>query len=176
MKKGFTLIEVLITVAVIGILAAAVAYGLSLTAQARLTACVADIRAHAEMTMQLEEQTRWTAPTTEEMYEWMGSKRKKHYYYVPNNYDANSGHGNDLDICDEENPGASTENRDCLDIKWVWICNHHHGSLGRYVFADSNLNVWVVPLSPGQLPAEVMIKDFFYWMGKDPNLQKWIRE
>jgi len=97
-----------------------------------------------------------------------GNRRKPHYHYVPNNSDPNAGHGNDLDLCDEENPDASTENRDCLNIKYIWVCDHNHGEHAKYCFVDDDLNVYVV----GEVGA--FNRDLIHWYGKDPHLQKWI--
>ena len=52
---------------------------------------------------------------------WAG-KKPGPYHYFPNNVDFNRGHGNDLDICDEENPGNSGSNRDCNTDASVCAC------------------------------------------------------
>ena len=169
-NKGFTLIEVIITLVIIGLLAMISVGFASYIQSANLDACAADLRAHAQMSYQLEEQARGI-PDTEFMYQW-ATHRKSNYHYVPNNYDANKGHGNDLDLCDEENPGASLDNRECLDIKWVWVCDHNHGDVAKYNFVTSELDVWVVPVKgTEQAP---LTKDLNRWTLKDPNLQKWI--
>ena len=60
-------------------------------------------------------------------------RHAKGIYYLVDG-DPNSGHGNDIDLCDEENPGASGEKRDCLDIQWVLLCDHNHGGTDSFLF------------------------------------------
>jgi len=165
-NKGFTLVEILVTVAIIGVIVSGVAV-YNHVSETTLTACAADLRAHAQIVYQAEE----SGPVLERdlVYQIAGSRWKPHYHYVPNNSDANKGHGNDLDLCDEENPGKSTENRDCLDIRWIIVCDHNHNEMAKYNFVDDDLNVYVVGGDQDEFA-----RDLIHWGGKDPNLQKWI--
>jgi prepilin-type N-terminal cleavage/methylation domain-containing protein len=192
-KNGFTLVEIVVALAIIGIISLIAFSMLNTSDETRLIKCNADIQAYVTMTEQLREQTHGRAPTQEEMYDWMereGKHRDPHFHYLPNNVDANKGHGNDLDLCDEENPGSSLENRGCIEVKYVWICDHNHVELAKYVFADHTYGPVVVPLSPilkstKKHPvrgAELIqtgngdnfLRDLDYWTIEDPNLQKWI--
>ena len=67
----------------------------------------------------------------------------------------NSGHGNDLDGVDEENPGKSDPDK--KDIKFVVFCEHDHKHLCKYVYA--------VDEEPPQLASE----------GNDPGYTAFIK-
>jgi len=168
--RGFTLIEVVIVVVVIGILAVGVSTALNTVQESRMVACTADLHAMEDMTQQYYMQTRPWTPDRQGLYQWMGNLRKDHYHYVPNNNDRNKGHGNDLDLCDEENPGKSLDNRDCLDIQWVWVCDHNHRELAKYNFSLSRGYVYSVSKT-GEKP---FLHDLRWWDKKDPNLRRWI--
>ena len=48
-------------------------------------------------------------PTPEEFWgEGVPAADEGEYYYIVDNQDANKGHGNDLDFCDEDNPNWET--------------------------------------------------------------------
>ena len=67
------------------------------------------------------------------------------YFYTVDSQGANTDHGNDLDGCDEDNPGDSPR---CsgMDIKFVVFCAHDHGDLAEYVYAtDQNSPTVVLP-------------------------------
>lgn len=191
--KGFTLIEITVALAVIGVLALVSFTMLNTTPETRLIKCNEDLQAYVTMTEQLREQTGGRAPRPNEMYGWMdteGYERDPAFKYLVNNVDANKGHGNDLDMCDEENPGKSTENRGCIDIKYVWVCNHDHGDLAKYCFADSSFGPVVIPIHPitinsnkhpvsgAQLTqmgnGDEFLRDLEYWTIQDPELQRWV--
>lgn len=189
-NSGFSLVEVMVVVFVLGCVTIIPIRMLNTIAEARVVACAESMQAHISMTEQLREQIRTRPPSQQEMYDWMGNKRNKHYHYVPNDSDANSGHGNDLDICDEDNPGASLENRDCLDIKYIWVCDHNHGKLAKYLFGSDSTGPVVVPLEPitrstkkNPIPpsesiqrgnGDAFLRELNYWRVEDPNLLKWI--
>lgn len=185
-QKGFTLIEVTIVILIVGILAAAGIHFFSRSPEARMAACIADLDAMNSIVQQRAEQTFPNFPTWDEIDK---SHWKDHYHYIPNNTDANKGHGNDLDLCDEENPGASAENRSCLNINYVIVCDHNHGQLAKYNFISDGSPPVVVPtqtilngkpkkgesrdlLKRGN--GDAFLKDLYYWQAKDPDLVKWI--
>jgi hypothetical protein len=78
-------------------------------------------------------------PTPEEFWgEGFPSAEEGEYFYIVDNQDHNKGHGNDLDGCDEDNPGNSPR---CpgMDIKFVVFCAHDHGDLAKYCYATDDL-------------------------------------
>jgi len=188
--KGFTLVEVIVVVFIVGLLAAIAVRVIRPTEEAKVIACFANIEAHISMTEQLREQSYPFVPDQQQMYDWMGNRRNKHYTYIANSSDTNNGHGNDLDLCDEENPGSSLENRDCLDIKYVWVCDHYHGDLAKYLFGTDSTGPLVVPIKAilksnkknivtgAELVqtgnGDEFLRDLNYWTVTDPNFQKWI--
>jgi hypothetical protein len=66
---------------------------------------------------------------------WAG-KKPGPYYYFANESDADRGHGNEMDFCDEENPGQSSRNRDCTEVTFVVVCQHNHHNLANYVYIE----------------------------------------
>lgn len=205
-KNGFTLVEILVGLMIIAIIAAIGYSTLNTTAETKLIRTHANLAAYVTMTEQVRMQNNGRAPSREEMYAWMereGKRRDPHYHYILNNSDHNKGHGNDLDLCDEENPGKSLDDRECLDVKYVWVTDFNHGSLGKYSFGSNTWNAVVVPVNriaeavvPMNRIAEApkgkkstisgaeaqtqfgngdeFLRDLQYWRLKDPNLQKWI--
>ena len=175
-NKGFTLIELVIVVAVLGILALLAMQLLNPDPEAKLIACCASASAMETLVEQAMDQTWPYTPTWEEVQKVAGSRWDEHYHYVPNSEDTNNGHGNDLDICDDGNPGASIENRDCLDIKYIIVCDHDHSRAGAgYVGVLSGHG----PIVFKGDPEHRFVGDLHYWQeirpgAKDPNLQKWI--
>jgi len=170
-KNGFTLIEILIAVVIIGILAAIAIRTIAPTKEARLVACAADLDAMNSLVQQTMEQTFPYIPDWSEIQGVAEGRWNKHFHYVPNNSDANKGHGNDLDICDEENPGASAANRDCLNIKYIIVCDHDHTGVAKY----NALLDGYGPIVFGGDPNHEFTRSLTFWWGeKDPNLQKWI--
>jgi len=115
-QKGFSMMELVVSVATIGILVLATSSYLNTVKESRMIACTADLHTMETMVEQVYEQSRPWIPTWEEVQGLAGARWKDHYHYLPNNTDLNKGHGNDLDLCDEENPGKSLQNRNCLDI------------------------------------------------------------
>lgn len=187
--KGFSLVETIVVVFILGLLAAIVFGMVNTTPETKLIACAADLVAMEQMTEQYYEQSRPWVPTQEDLYNWMENRRKEHYHYLPNNSDLNKGHGNDIDLCDEENPGASLDGRNCLEIKWAWVCDHNHVDLAKYVFITDAGTPIVVPLDAvytgkpkkgetrsliGKHP-DPFLKDLDIWLAKDPGLRRFIR-
>lgn len=164
MRNGFTLVEILVAVAIIAILVMAVSFALSTIRETKVVACLADIESMNAMSEQLYEQCRPDPPTIEEMEDFVGAKNNGHYFYTPNNSDANNGHGNDIDFCDEENPGESTENRDCLDIDWIWVCDHDHGDLVKFNFAVDGPLTYAMLIDGTKPP---FLKDIREWDGPE---------
>jgi len=180
-NKGFTLIEIMGALCVLGLLIGASVSYLNTVKESRMIACTADLHAMETIVEQVYEQTRPWTPTWEQVQEMAGNRWKPEYVYLPNNTDRNKGHGNDLDLCDEENPGNSLADRNCLDIQWVIVCTHNHGKLGKYNFAVSLDTVYSVASNATKnwkrpyVPAEpAFLHDLNWWEHPDPNLLKWV--
>lgn len=193
--KGFTLTEILVTVFLVGLLAAIAVKVLNPTPEARVVACQADLMAYYESI----EGMRGTgpAPTWEQVQAELPNW-KDHYHYLVNNSDPNAGHGNDIDYCDEENPGASIENRECLNLRYVIFCDHDHSLAG--IKYNAMAESWTTP-SPFAIPLDpinpgsgkskkqivergdalqqgnnhVFLRGIYYWTRQDPNWQRWIK-
>jgi prepilin-type N-terminal cleavage/methylation domain-containing protein len=172
--RGFTLVEVLIVVAVIGLLTAAAAQALNPHKESKFIVCTADAQAMRTIVEQTYVQTYPHVPSWEQVQWVAGTRWNPHYHYVPNNYDANKGHGNDLDLCDEENPGKSGEKRDCLDINFIIVCDHDHGEMARYIAVLGDHGVRAFPREQDGGGDQPFLRDVAWWQGKDPNLRKWI--
>jgi hypothetical protein len=100
-------------------------------------------------------------------------KNFKEYWYIPNNADSNSGHGNDLDGCDEENPGASLPGRECIPMKFVIVCGHlSHGneSDAKYLFILDEMPPFIVPY---QEYRHLYLQDAKWWPKADPGWDQW---
>ena len=188
-NNGFSLIEVVVTVFVVGLVASIAVKALNLTEEARMFACCEDFKSCETLVEQAAEQTYPRTPTWQEVQGIAGNRWKDHYHYVPNNSDANAGHGNDLDLCDEENPGASTENRDCLNIRFVIVCDHNHGELADYNAVLDGIGPVVFPVVAidSKKPKKGEVKEMFqtgngdeflrgltYWRLANPNFTKWV--
>jgi Tfp pilus assembly protein PilE len=135
-QGGFTVAELAVALMLISILSV-LALGImnNRVEKAKLAACMIDLRSVQSTVWSLSDGVTWPSPPALWQYMWKG-KRPGPYYYLVNNSDANSGHGNDMDICDEENPGASGDNRDCQDIEFVIVCQHDHRNLAKYVYIE----------------------------------------
>ncbi|MCG6948076.1 MAG: type II secretion system GspH family protein [Acidobacteria bacterium] len=173
-QKGFTLTETLIAVMLVGILSAVTVPLVPAVQSAASTArCMANMENFASeiQTLAIDGHI----PTQDEVREhidWEG--KYKDYWYIPNNSDFNKGHGNDLDGCDEENPGQSMANRECIPMRFLIICRHEfHGSESdaKYCFKTDFLVPQIVPWN--EVP-HTYLKDANWWLGDDPGFQKWI--
>ncbi len=174
MNKGFSVVEVIITVAVIGLLTVGLINRV-LGAQdvATTVKCLGDMEAFAAEVDSLA--LTGQAPSQKQVgdhLDWKG--RFKDYWYIPNNKDFNKGHGNDLDGCDEENPGASLPGRDCIPMRFVIVCRHAtHGNTSdaKYCFKVDGLPPQIVPYDEFR---HTYLQDAKWWPGKDPGFDKWI--
>ena len=174
-KKGFTLVEILVVIAIIGILSVVVVGKINGAQSAATTVrCLADIDAFASDVEALS--PRGPAPTQEQIrahIDWEG--KYKDYWYIPNNSDFNKGHGNDLDGCDEENPGSSLPGRVCLPMRFLIVCAHQtHGnnSDAKYVFnIGGGLPPQIVAYGEFQ---HTYLQDASWWPRKDTRFDKWI--
>ena len=174
-RNGFTVVEIIIGVAVIGVLSVIVALKVVGVQDAATTVqCLATLDAFASEVDLLK--PRGSAPTQKEVREhidWTGIY--KDYWYIPNNSDFNKGHGNDLDGCDEENPGQSLPGRDCVPMRFLIICTHEtHGNN-----SDAKYCFHIGGGKPPQIVAydefrHTYLQDAKWWPGKDPGWDKWI--
>lgn len=174
-RKGFTLVELIVAVAVVGILATGLYAMVAPTPEARVVACQGGLAAHEALVEQAAEQTFPYIPTWEQVQEIAGDRWDHHFHYVPNLEDTNNGHGNDLDLCDGGNPGKSIQNRDCLNIMYIIVCDHDHGGLARYGAVLSGDG----PMVFGADPEHEFLRPLKFFQVihpgfKDPNLQKWV--
>ncbi len=135
-ERGFTVAELAVAMMLISILSVLV-LGImnNRVEKAKLAACMIDLRSVQSTVWSLSDGVTWPMPKDLWQYMWAG-KRPGPYFYLVNNSDANSGHGNDMDICDEENPGKSESNRECQDIEFVIVCQHDHRTLAKYVYIE----------------------------------------
>jgi prepilin-type N-terminal cleavage/methylation domain-containing protein len=173
-NDGFTLTEVLIVVVLVGILSVIVAPTMFGAQPAATTVkCLANLASFASEIELLSPSG--PPPTQDEVRRYIDWEGKyKDYWYLPNNSDFNKGHGNDLDGCDEENPGKSLANRECIPMRFVIICRHeHHGhtSDAKYCFTTDYFVPQIVPYN--KLP-HTYLQDASWWPRKDPGFQKWI--
>lgn len=174
-ERGFTLVEIIIGVAVVGVLAALVTlFVIGLRDAATTESCLANLQAFASEVDLLK--PTGTAPTQEEVranIDWDGIY--KDYWYIPNNSDFNKGHGNDLDGCDEENPGKSLPGRECIHMRFLIVCRHDtHGnnSDAKYCFTiGGGIPPQIVPYDEFR---HTYLQDAKWWPGKDPGFDKWI--
>jgi prepilin-type N-terminal cleavage/methylation domain-containing protein len=175
MHKGFSLIECTLAVVVIGILAVISVGKLTGARDAATTVlCLADMESFASEVDALVPST--GPPLTQEQVgdhiDWAG--KYKNYWYLPNNSDFNSGHGNDLDGCDEENPGQSSKNRTCIPMRFVIICRHTtHGNYSdaKYCFKVDGMPPQIVAYDEVR---HTYLQDAQWWVGEDPKFDKWI--
>jgi prepilin-type N-terminal cleavage/methylation domain-containing protein len=172
--RGFSLVEILVALAIIGLVAALATSIMNPTEEADMIACAANAQAMRTLVEQTRNATFPLTPNWEQVKFVAGNGWDSHYHYIPNNHDKNSGHGNDLDICDEENPGNSGTNRDCLDIDFIIVCDHDHGSMAKYVAVLDDYGVRAFPNERNGGDDQPYLRDLSWWHGKDPNLRKWI--
>ena len=174
MNKGFSLVELIITIAVIGLISV-IFISKIIGAQdvATTVKCLADMEAFAA---EVDSLVLTGPPPTQKQIgdhvDWAG--RYKNYWYMPNSKDFNSGHGNDLDGCDNDNPGASLPGRTCIPMRFVIICQHTtHGnnSDAKYCFKVDGMPPQIVPFNEVR---HTYLQDAKWYPGKDPGFDRWI--
>ena len=133
-ELGLTITELAVALMIISILSV-VGIGIlnGRIEKAWLARCHCELRSIQSTVWMLSDGVTWPERSTFWEKAWDG-KKPGPYYYLANYSDANKGHGNDIDFCDEENPGESWKNRDCKDIRFVVFCQHNHRHLANYVY------------------------------------------
>ena len=174
MRQGFSLIDVIVTIAVIGILSGIfVSIIVGARDAATTVKCLADLEAFAAEVGALA--PTGPAPTQKQVrdqIDWSG--KYKDYWYIPNNKDFNKGHGNDLDGCDEENPGKSLPGRNCIPMRFLIVCEHTtHGnnSDAKYCFKIDGMPPQIMPYGEFR---HTYLQDAEWWTDKDPGFDKWV--
>jgi prepilin-type N-terminal cleavage/methylation domain-containing protein len=162
MQRGFSLVEILAGMLIIAMIAlVAVSTFGNMGHEARLARCCANIYTMATAVDYLRTSTPGMQPPSIQMYNFYHPKISPTFdgiYYIPDG-DPNAGHGNDIDFCDEDNPGQGMK-RDCVDIDYVIVCDHDHGDLAAFVYLEND-GVPTLAMNPGQVDAPY-IKDFPY--------------
>lgn len=174
MQKGFSVVELIIVIAVVGLISVILINELVGAQDAATTVkCLADLEAFASEVQMIA--LTGPPPTTKQVRDHSAwDKKFKNYHYVPNNKDNNMGHGNDLDGCDEENPGQSSKNRTCIPMRFVVVCKHAtHGnnSDAKYCFKVDGLPPQIVPYDAVR---HTYLQDAKWWPGDDPGFDTWI--
>ena len=136
--KGFTLVEVMTGLVVMGCLSVIMVPRLvNPQSEARVVGCAADMITIGTDIENWSMQTRVDLPVA--MYRANpGQFRHVNGIYYLVDGDPNCGHGNDIDQCDEENPGVSGEKRECDDIRWVLLCTHDHGGTDSFLYMTND--------------------------------------
>jgi prepilin-type N-terminal cleavage/methylation domain-containing protein len=174
--RGFSVLELVIGVMIIGLVASILIPRITGVTQAATTIkCAANLLSFAEEVelIWLDSPAPSQAGLEKKDIGWPNGKWKD-YWYVPNNKDFNSGHGNDLDGCDEENPGKSTPNRDCIPMRFLIVCNHQsHGDQGdaKYLFITDMYPPQIVPFEEYR---HTYLLDAKWWPKEDPGFDDWI--
>lgn len=134
---GFTLAELLIGVQIIAILVAIVINNyLDAIERAKLARCLAEIKGiQAAVWLESDNGLEFIDPKKFWESSHYHSSKPGPYFYLLDG-DPNSGHGNDIDGVDEENPGASDP--EALDITFAIVCQHDHKWLADYVYATDD--------------------------------------
>jgi prepilin-type N-terminal cleavage/methylation domain-containing protein len=131
-QAGFTLTEIIVAMFIATLL---MTIGVHLFQNQRekveLVKCMAEVRGIQAAVMNMGDGRYIPKPQYFWDNTWPDGRKHGPYYYIVDG-DPNSGHGNDLDGVDEENPGASDPDK--KDIKFVIFCEHDHGDLGKYVY------------------------------------------
>lgn len=135
-ERGLTITELAVALMIISILSV-IGIGIlnGRIEKAWLARCHCELRSIQSTVWMLSDGVTWPERATFWEKAWDG-KKPGPYYYLANYSDANKGHGNDIDFCDEENPGNSWTNRDCKDIRFVVFCQHNHRHLANYVYIE----------------------------------------
>jgi prepilin-type N-terminal cleavage/methylation domain-containing protein len=173
-SKGFSVVEVIITIAVIGMISVIFISKIFGVRDAATTVqCLGDLEAFAAEIDALV--PTGPAPLQGEVADFLDQERKfKFYYYIPNNKDSNSGHGNDLDGCDEENPGSSLPSRNCIPMRFVIVCTHTtHGnnSDAKYCFKVDGMPPQIVAYEEFR---HTYLQNAAWYPGEDPGFDNWI--
>ena len=167
-EVGLSLIEILVILVVITLLAT---IGLTefqnYRERTKLVKCMAEIRGIQAAVYSMGDGR--YIPDPIKFWESAFPDGRKHgpYYYIVDG-DPNSGHGNDLDEIDEQNPGDSPENREEKDIKFVIFCEHAHGDLGKYVYL-TDMGAPIVVQGDGDDPG---FDKFIKWEYGGPGAKK----
>ncbi len=152
-ERGLTITELAVALMLISILSV-IGIGLlnGRIEKAWLARCHCELRSIQSTVWMLSDGVTWPERSAFWEKAWDG-KKPGPYYYLANNSDANKGHGNDFDFCDEENPGESWKNRDCKDIRFVVFCQHNHRHLANYVYIQDEgppfVAGWTRDTNPG---------------------------
>jgi hypothetical protein len=135
-EAGFTVAELTIVVYIIGLLSAvALNNVLDAIEKARLARCLVEVHnIQTAIWKSSDPGVSLVDPRTFWSTHFHGFKPGPYFYLVDG--DPNSGHGNDLDDIDEQNPGKSSENRTKKDIQFVVVCQHDHKHLANYVYGE----------------------------------------
>lgn len=174
--RGFSVLETVIVVMFIGLVASIFIPKYMGVSQAATTVkCAANLLSFATEIefLSLEGPSPTQAQLEASDIGWPNGKRKD-YWYIPNNADSNSGHGNDLDGCDEENPGESLPNRECVPMKFLIVCKHtSHGDQGdaKYLFITDMYPPMIVPFEEHR---HTYLLDAKWWPKEDPGWDQWI--
>ena len=131
-EAGLTLVELLAILFLVTLLAT---IGLNefqnYRERTRLVKCMAEIRGIQAAVYNMGDGRLIPDPKTFWERTWPDGRKHGPYFYIIDG-DPNEGHGNDLDGVDETNPGSSDPDEE--DIKFVILCDHDHGELGKYVY------------------------------------------
>ena len=137
-QSGFTLVEVMTGLVVMGCVSVIMVPRLvNPQSEAMVVRCAADMLAIETDIENWSMQTRLNLPVAMYRANPAQFRHVKGIYYLVDG-DPNSGHGNDIDECDEENPGVSGAKRDCYDIDWVLLCEHDHGGTDSFLFMTND--------------------------------------
>ncbi len=175
-SRGFSVLETVIVVMLIGLVASIlIPRFMGVTQAATTVKCAANLLSFAEEIelIYLDSPVPSQADLGKKDIGWPNGKWKD-YWYVPNNSDFNKGHGNDLDGCDEENPGKSTPNRECIPMRFLIVCKHQsHGdqSDAKYLFITDMYPPQIVPLEEHR---HTYLLDAKWWPKEDPGFDNWI--
>jgi hypothetical protein len=154
---GFSILDTIVAIAAFTVVAAVVIPSvLTEYETTRLSDCKAELDRMKAVAYDLGNGARPPTPTEFWAVGFPDAREGDYYYIVDEG--AAMGHGNDLDGCDEDDPGDSPHSLGA-GIKFVVFCDHDHGQLGKYVYATDRDPPTVVPVD-----------------GPDPGYQAWLIE
>jgi hypothetical protein len=156
-QAGFTVAELTIVVYIIGLLSMITINNvLDAIEKARLARCLVEVHnIQTAIWNSSDMGVEMIAPAAFWGSHFHGFKPGPYFYLVDG--DPNSGHGNDLDDIDEQNPGDSADNRTKKDIQFVVVCQHDHKYLADYVYGED------------QEPPRIAVG------GSDPNYDRFVK-